>query len=198
MRFLHPVAGGNRPKEITMAQRQPKPQLVIATWVNDKGNGLKYLGDRDHSWSYDETHASFWLSLRERDPKDTTHWLSSSADVVSDIGLWVFVSAHADYTSFSVEPRLHGVHSADVRKAERLFKRLKGIASKMPEQLPSEGFESFLRRTFDRLGIRSAVEYRGINVDDTYCTINAVVPVIVAEFETLRVRCERNLKGRAA
>jgi hypothetical protein len=178
-----------------LTKGKAKPELAIATWPADVNNITRYIGDREYAAATDEC-SSFRLHLRLVNRDDEHAFLDTRASDISDIGLWVFLSAGSGSRSHSIEVQLQDVHSADLRKAERLVKELRTFTRKMPE--PNPDFAVHITRVVDALGIKTAVEYHGVATKNTYVSIDRVLPRIVALFNERMAVCERNVNRNGA
>lgn len=187
----------------TTTHKQARPQYALATWGAQRRGGDQFgIGERN-TYGLDGTHDAFWLQLRMVDPTDTSCFLSREAEAVRDIGLYVWISspdyASDDVTSWSVEFRLHDVHSADLGQAERLLKHLKLLIKRTPGRFENESFELYLPRLFQAAGIKLAVRYNGIGVDDSYPALGSVLPALAATFAERMAKCiEARDRKRAA
>lgn len=140
-----------------------KPELMIASWP-DRPVDTCYFNPA-------ATNSSARIHLRLVDPADK--WpCGDDFRAVSDLGLYVW--ADIDGT-VSIDVRAMDIHSASLREMERRVKLLKRFTAKAEKA--GFTFHNFYRgttvyeqliRCLDAIGIRTAVEYRGINQPDTY------------------------------
>lgn len=143
-----------------------KPELMIASWP-----------DRPVDTGYFDpaaTNSSARIHLRHVDLADK--WsLSDESRAYSDLGLYVW--ADIDGT-VSIDLRAMDIHSASAKELEQRCKLLKRLDAKATKA--GFGFHTFHRdasvyeqliRCLDAIGIRTAVEYHGINATDTYAPV---------------------------
>jgi hypothetical protein len=146
-------------------------ELTLATWP--ERTGTNQFGITHYSSEMD--CYSFWLTLRAVD-KD-----GSSDYDLSCIGLFVWFSK----TQIVIEPRLHDVHSMDLRKLEKVIKVLRKMCAKVPGQFRTVSPLLALAEAFDALKIKRSTEYRHL-LPDQYSNVLAGLAGIVDIIEAKR------------
>lgn len=176
-----------------MTKLKTKPvEIVLATWPDV--NHARFLGDGMASRMVTDTCTSFWLNLRAVDDDSYAAW--QVRNVISDIGLWVWLSAGDKGVSYFVEPRLHNVYSATMRETEDRLRMLKRLCSAMPEQ-DSMPFASYIALVLERLRIKRSMQYHGIGNPETFHPVGEVVARITALYDDLAAQCLRLRKEAA-
>lgn len=140
-----------------------KPELMIASWPN-KAIDTGYFDPA-------ATNCAVRIPMRLVDPADK--WpCGDDFRAASDLGLYVW--ADVDGT-VSIDVRAMDIHSASLREMELRVKLLKRLTAKAEKA--GFSFHNFHRdttvyeqiiRCLDAIGIRTAVEYHGLNRPDTY------------------------------
>lgn len=139
-----------------------KLELMIATWP-ERAIDLPDYGGRD-------TTVSYRLPLRMVDLEDK--WLGDDLRAANDLGLYIWADVEGNV---SIDLRAMDIYSANVRELETRLKLLKRLSSKA--ERAGFSFHDFKRNAslydqivlvLEAIGIRRAVEYRGINQPETY------------------------------
>lgn len=159
-----------------MPTKPKRPEIVLATWPLRRG--VEFFGDRDFGDGVSGC-TSLWLSLRVVD--DDSYQTYKLRQTMVDIGLWVWFSKDRD--SICCEFRAHEVHSASVVELGRMIKELRRLNKRVPQRVHGQSYPDYVMATLRAAGLKRAVEYRGIGVDDQYTGLGDAQQALAAEIE---------------
>jgi hypothetical protein len=126
-------------------------EFTLATWPERQGAAQFGIVE----YPADMQCGSFWLSLRTTDKE-------GSADYdLSHIGLYIWF----DDRKIVISPRVHGVHSMELYKLEKVVKFLRKMCAKVPGEFRTASPFLALAEAFDALKIKRATEYRYMQAD---------------------------------
>lgn len=155
--------------------KNQKHELVIPTWPN--ASGWAYFGGTDYT-SYTDDTTSFWLSLRAVKEGDKYPYFDEGVRAVNDMGLYCYVCTDG---TVSIDIRTKDGGHQTLREAELAVKTLKRLIAKASKSYPVGNFirggdiHTELTKVLASLGIQRSIQYRGINVDETYDPVGIAV-----------------------
>jgi hypothetical protein len=178
MNAQHQITSANGSEScnaITGGRTRKKPgfELLIPSWPLKTGEA--FHGDV-HSGGVVPECDSFRIPLRCREIGDEmATWLSAENQDWHDFSIYVW---HCP-SSVNIRIEVHQLHSADLRKLERLTKKLKWVEKKL-ENFSNGNMDRLLFTLVDlcqRLGIKRSVQY-GHCADTFVPVLEALIPIV--------------------
>lgn len=138
-------------------------EFTLATWPERQGAAQFGTVENPADMQCD----SFWLSLRTIDSEGRPDY------DLSHLGLYIWF----DDRKIVISPRVHGVHSMELRALEKVVKFLRKMCAKVPGEFRTEKPIWALGRAFVALGIKRATEYRHMQPDQYSHILPALVDI---------------------